>query len=201
MAARQRVDWDAIEPHYRAGIRSLKDIGAEFEVSDAAIIKHAKAKGWTRNLKAKIQAKADAKVSAATVSAEVSAEKALTEASRVEVEAEVQARIRLAHRKDIGRSRSLAMKLLAELEHQTDHGDLYERLAELLVDPTSESDAKDQSKRLEAFNKAISLSSRVSTMKALTECLKNLVALEREAFGIVTEVAPAGGEGDITITF
>lgn len=200
MAARQRADWDAIEPHYRAGIRSLKDIGAQFEVSDAAIIKHAKAAGWTRNLKAKIQAKADAKVSAATVSAEVSAEKALTEANRVEVEAEVQARIRLAHRQDIGRSRGLAMKLLAELEHQTEHGDLYERLADLLVD-TAGDDAKEQSKRLDAFNKAISLSSRVSTMKALTECLKNLVALEREAFGIVSEVAPPGGEGDITITF
>lgn len=49
--ARKQIDWDAIEPHYRAGIRSLKDIGAEFEVSDAAIIKHAKRDGWVRQAK------------------------------------------------------------------------------------------------------------------------------------------------------
>lgn len=114
--SRARVDWDAIEPHYRAGLRSLKDLGAEFEVSDAAIIKHARAKGWDRNLKAKIQAKADAKVSAAMVSAEVSETKALTEAVRIEVEAEVQARIRLTHRTDIGKYRAMGMNLAAELE-------------------------------------------------------------------------------------
>ena len=37
-ASRKIVDWDAIGVHYRAGIRSLKDIGAELGVSDAAII-------------------------------------------------------------------------------------------------------------------------------------------------------------------
>lgn len=48
---RSRVDWDAIEPHYRAGIRALKDIGREFDVSDAAIIKHARLHDWARSPK------------------------------------------------------------------------------------------------------------------------------------------------------
>lgn len=114
--SKERVDWDAIEPHYRAGVRSLKDIGSEYGVSDAAIIKHARKFDWSRNLAGKIQAKADAKVSAATVSAEVRESKKLTEAARVEVESEVQARIRLSHRTDIQRSKRIANKLLEVLE-------------------------------------------------------------------------------------
>lgn len=191
-AAKPRVDWDAIEPHYRAGIRALKDIGSEFGVSDAGIIKHAREAGWTRNLKAKIQAKADAKVSAAMVSAEVSEAKALTEATRIEVESEVQARIRLAHRADIGRARSMVMTLLGELEQQTGRADLFEELADLVLegddggaDPAA---AKErQRKRMEAFQKAMSLGSRTVTVQKLTEALKSLVGLEREAFGITGE--------------
>lgn len=83
---RRLVDWDAVALHYRAGVRSLKDIGAELKDSDAAVIKHARLNGWGRNLMAKTQAKADAKVSAATVSAEVRAQAKITEAVRVEVE-------------------------------------------------------------------------------------------------------------------
>lgn len=184
-ATRKRADWDAIEPHYRAGIRALKDIGREFGVSDAAIVKHAKANDWTRNLKAKIQARADAKVSAALVSAEVSARTKATEAVRVEVESEVQARIRLAHRADIGRARGLAMKLLAELEHQTDHQGLYEQLFDALHAPDDEDGAKDRWRKLnETFQRAMSLSGRADTMKKLAETLRVLIDKEREAFGV-----------------
>ena len=46
-----RPDWDAIELHYRAGIRSLRDIAAEFQVSNPAIIKHARKHGIVRGPK------------------------------------------------------------------------------------------------------------------------------------------------------
>lgn len=179
-AKRQRVDWDAIAPHYRAGIRSLKDIGTEFEVSDAAIIKHARLNGWDRNLKAKIQARADAKVSAATVSAEVSAQTKLTEAVRVEVESEVQARIRLGQRKDITRSRTLCMNLLGELESQTGNLPELQALGEMLRAP----DDTGADKLNDIYRAVISLPERTKTMKALAESLKTLIGLEREAFGI-----------------
>lgn len=175
-----RVDWDAIEPHYRAGIRALKDIGKQFEVSDAAIIKHAKKAGWTRNLKAKVQAKADAKVSAAMVSAEVSAQTKITEALTIEVEAEVQARVRLAHRTDIGRGRTLVMSLLGELEAQTGSLELMHKLGELLANP----DENGVDRMRDLYQKAISLGGRVATMKSLAEAMKNLIALERQAFGL-----------------
>jgi hypothetical protein len=48
--ARKVIDWEAVEIQYQAGVRSLKDIGVEFGVSDAGIIKRAKNEGWTRGL-------------------------------------------------------------------------------------------------------------------------------------------------------
>jgi hypothetical protein len=120
VSAAPRADWAVIEPHYRAGLRSLPDIAAEFGISHTAIAKHARKNGWERDIKARIQAKADAKVSAAMVAAEVSPETKATEALRVEVEAEVQARIRLDHRRDIGKFRLMAMNMAAELEELAD---------------------------------------------------------------------------------
>lgn len=180
MRPASKVDWDALGPHFRAGIRSLKDIGAEFCVSDAAIIKHARKVGWTRDLKGKVQAKADAMVSAAAVSAEVSEKIALTERIVVQAEAQVQARIRIAHRNDIGRGRALTMALFAELEAQTGAIESFRSLGEIL---RTEGD-NGADKLNDLYRAVISLPERTKTVKALSESLKNLIGLEREAYGI-----------------
>lgn len=112
---RARVDWDALEPHFRAGVRSLKDLGREFGCSDAGIIKHAREAGWVRNLTGKIQAKANAKVTAALVKAETG-ETQLTEAICVEVEAQVQSRIRLSHQTMLTKMREQVDALITELQ-------------------------------------------------------------------------------------
>lgn len=112
---RARVDWDALEPHFRAGIRSLKDLAREFGCSDAGIIKHARDAGWVRNLTGKIQAKANAKVTAALVKAETG-ETQLTEAICVEVEAQVQSRIRLSHQTMLTKMREQVDALITALQ-------------------------------------------------------------------------------------
>jgi hypothetical protein len=152
---RARVDWDAIEPHYRAGVRSLRDIAEEFGVSNPAIVKHAEKCGWTRNLEAKIKEKADAKVAAALVASERAESPAvkLTEAIRVEVEAEIQSRIRISHQKTLTKLR--------------------EQAEDLLVESTASGD---------------DLKTRISSLKALTETVAKLVPLERQAYGVDTEV-------------
>ena len=43
-------DWDAIERAYRAGQLSIKELARQHKLSDTAIHKRAKAKGWTRDL-------------------------------------------------------------------------------------------------------------------------------------------------------
>lgn len=189
--SRKVIDWESVELQYRAGIRSLKDIGREFAVSDAGILKRAKRDGWTRDLRAKIQAKAEAKVSAALVRAEVSERTKIAERELVEANAEAVAKIRLSQRADIKRSRALCMKLLTELEQQTDQVPELAELGELLRAP----DERGQDKRNDIYQAVISLPERTKTMKALAESLRIMVSLEREAFGIDAQ-ADAGAEGD-----
>jgi hypothetical protein len=180
--AKKTVDWDAIEPHYRAGIRSLKEIGEEFEVSDAAIIKHAKKKGWTRDLRAKIAARAEAKVSAAAVSAEVSAAKTANQEQIVEANAEAIFRIRMAHRSAAGKFQTLVQEMVKEIEVQTMDPALFAELGDLMNQGLNDKGRAD--KVAEAYQRVIALPGRVDTMKKLVEAFEKLVKLEREAFGL-----------------
>ena len=179
---RKVIDWESVEIQYRAGIRSLKDIGREFDVSDAAIVKRAKRDGWTRDLKAKIHAKAESKVSESLVSAEVSAQTRVREREVIEANANAVASVRLAHRRDIQRARSITMSLIDELEGQTG-AETVELLQQLGVLMRSDDD-KGQDKLNDLYHKIISLPGRARTMKDLGESLRVLVALERQAFGL-----------------
>lgn len=185
-AKRSAADWEAIERDYRAGAKSLREIAAEHGISHPAIRKRAERDGWTRDLQARVAAKAAALVSAAQVTAEVPAETKVTEALTVEVEAKVQARIRIAHRKDIGRTRDLLAKLLQELEQQTDGLATFEQLLDALAQEAGDDEkASDRRKRLwEQWQKAMSLGARADTMKKLSDTLRILIDKEREAYGM-----------------
>lgn len=181
-APKRTIDWESVELQYRAGIRSLKDIGSEFGVSDAGIIKRAKRDGWERDLRAKIQAKAEAKVSASLVSAEVSAQAKINERVIVEVNAQAVAEVRLAHRKDASRARILTNRLFDELEKQTDPANL--ALLEDLGEMLRREDPKGQDKLNDLYQKVIGLSERSKTMKVLADTFRVLVDIERTAFGM-----------------
>ncbi len=170
---RARVDWDAIEPHYRANTRPLREIGAEFGCSDAAIIKHAAKAGWERDLGAKIKAKADAKLAAALVATERADQPAakLTEAVRVEVEAEVQARVRQSHRTDINRSKRIVNRFLEALESVE------------IAEAPSEALRKARKAATE-LPPILSLKEATTIFKQLVDGQKVLVSMEREAYGI-----------------
>lgn len=202
---RAAVDWDRIEPHWRAGILSVLQIAADYEkatgrkISHTAINKHFKALQIPRNLAEKVRDKAKAIVSAAAVSEQVSAETTARDAEIINANAQLQADVVLSHRRDIKRGRSLTVKLLEELEQQCDNPDLLEKLGDIIIGPPITGDEpadraaeRDRRKLEEAFNKAISLGGRTSTMKQLADSLKVLVALEREAYGIDGEEKQGG---------
>jgi hypothetical protein len=173
------IDWEAIECAYRAGILSLRQIGTAHDVTEGAIRKRAKRDGWTRDLSEKIAAKAEDLVRKDAVRTSVRSELP-NEREVVEANALMQADIIRAHRKDITRSRSLAMSLLGELEQTTTNLDLFEQLGEILYAP----DKNGQDKRNEIYNKVISMASRIDGVKKLAETLKVLIGLERQAFGL-----------------
>lgn len=181
MTDKKPTDWERIEQLYRAGVLSVREIAVTCGTSHTAINKRAKAHGWERDLKAKIKAKADALVSKAEVSTKVSTETLATERGIVDANAQVIADIRMAHRTDIGRSRRLANKLLDELEGLTEEqGTLKELIAQL----KDSDEGADMSDVLALASKMSSLPSRTKTMKELAETLRNLVILERQAYGI-----------------
>lgn len=179
MTEKQAPDWELIETLYRAGILSVREIGAAQGVSHTAIQKKAKAGSWERDLKAKIKAKADALVAKAEVAKQVAIERVATEQGIVEGNAQVVADIRMAHRKDISRSRRLAIKLLDELEGMTDErATLHELIAQL-------KDGEDaDTAMLDLATKMMSLPNRTKIMKEIAESLRVLIALERQAYSI-----------------
>lgn len=193
---RARIDWEAVELDYRSGVKTLRIMAAIHGCAESAIRKKAKEQGWERDLSAKVRQKADELVRKEEVRKKVRTdpEFVATERKTVEVLAQTQADIIIGQRSDISRSRGLVMKLLEELEGQTDQPELMEKLAELA---TAEMDDKAAFKMREIFNRVVSLGGRSSVMKQLADSLKVLVALEREAFGIAgmdegAGKAPAG---------
>lgn len=200
-AKRVAVDWERIEPDWRAGIKSVLQIAADYQsatgqtISHTAINKHFKQIGVQRDLKAKVQAKAEAMVSAAVVSGSVSTATTETTAAIIDANATVLATVVWGHRKDIGKGRTLTMKLLQELEGQCDNPDLLEQLADILTAPEdgeSEAAMKRKERMWEQFNRAVSLGGRVDTMKKLADSLKSLVELERKVYGISEDVKASG---------
>lgn len=185
-----RADWERIEAQYRVGTMSLREIASQHKLTEGAIRKRAKRDGWERDLTEKVKAKADALVRKELVRTEVRKETA-TERVTVEVEAHVQARIRIAHRADITRSRTLAMRLLEELEAETS------QVPELLQLGKMMAGANDAGKLAALYDRIISLPGRTKVMKELSETLKTLIGLEREAFALGNDAGPADAIGEL----
>jgi len=186
MAAEKKViDWEKIELDYRAGVKTLRQIADEHDISHVSINKRAKRDGWVRDLSAKIKAKADDLVTKSLVTNEVTNEKRLTEKQIIDEGATALTNIRLGQRKDIQRSRKIAMSLFDELEMMVgqENVKLLEMLGELMWSP----DDKGNDKVNDLYMKIISMPGRVKSMKDLSDTLKTLIALERQAFGLDDE--------------
>lgn len=199
MAAKRKVDWDRIEPDWRAGVKSVQQMADEYteatgiSVTRGGINKHFKELGVERDLAAKVQSKAKAIVSAAMVSGKVSTETTATDSQIINASAMSVATVRIAHRNDISSSRALVQRMLAEIELQTDSPELFDRLAKLVMDaPDVETKDEAAARKLlqDSFYKVIGLSGRVDNVKKLVDAMKTLVGLERQAFGILDEEAP-----------
>jgi hypothetical protein len=191
MAERKAVDWDLVERDWRAGIKSKQQMSTEYGVSRQAMDKHFAKRGITRYLADKIRDKATSLVERSIVPAEPLSP--ATEREIVDANAALQSDIILTHRKDIQRTRKLSMQLLGELEAQTDSRDLIEELSDLLRNP----DDKAMMRRLELLERMMSLGTRAGTMKTLTETLRTLVSMERQAFGLDEKADDEGGDGAV----
>ncbi|HEK0427395.1 TPA: hypothetical protein SMO85_003547 [Proteus mirabilis] len=176
----KRPDWEAIESAYRAGVMSIREIASQYEITHQAISKRAKKEGWERDLKAKVKARAENLVAKREVASLVATEKAISERQLIEANAEVIANVRMEHRDDIRRARELTNNLFDELSAECADVPALRKLGELMFSP----DDNGRDKLNEIYHSIISLPERVKSAKALSETLKNLVGLERQAYGL-----------------
>ena len=175
-----KPDWEAIESAYRAGVMSLREIASQHGISEGAIRKRAKRDEWSRDLNAKVKERADDLVRKAEVRKQVRSETTLSERVLIEATAEVIATVRMEHRGDIRRARTLANALFDELEAECADVEALRALGQMMLEP----DENGRDRLNELYNAIISMPERVKSMKALSETLKNLIGLERQAYSM-----------------
>lgn len=185
----RKPDWEAIETAYRAGVMSLREIAAQHGISEGAIRKRAKRDDWSRDLAAKVKERADDLVRKAEVRKQVRTETALSERVLIEATAEVVAAVRMEHRGDIRRAREITNALFDELGAECADVASLRKLGELMLEP----DENGRDKLNEIYHSIISMPERVKAVKALSDALKNLIGLERQAYDI------DGPEGDNSV--
>lgn len=184
-----KPDWEAIETAYRAGVMSLREIAAQHGISEGAIRKRAKRDDWSRDLAAKVKERADDLVRKAEVRKQVRTETALSERVLIEATAEVVAAVRMEHRGDIRRAREITNALFDEIGAECADVASLRKLGELMLEP----DENGRDKLNEIYHSIISMPERVKAVKALSDALKNLIGLERQAYDI------DGPEGDNSV--
>lgn len=175
------IDWAKVEVEYRAGILSVYELASRYKVEAKAIKRRAHQLGWVRDIRRRIHSQAENLVAE-------NAAPGRTERQVVEANARVVADVRLKHRDDIHRARKLCLDLLLELEGASVGkellADIHNELSKKFAD-----DDNAIKKQEKAYLKALSLAGRSSTLKILSDTLKNLINLEREAWGMEQEQA------------
>ena len=162
---RKKVDWEAIERKYSAGVDSLRAIAAEFDVTESLIRYHAKTEKWDRDLSKSVREKTESLLRKAELRSQLrtkndarNAQKEASQREEVEISATARVMVVLSHRKDIAALRDTARCLKDELD-------------------TCEED----------------LGKRTSILKMLSDTQKNLIASEREAFGLDSNTESSEG--------
>jgi DNA-binding Lrp family transcriptional regulator len=178
------VDKEALQKEYEAGILSLRELSRKFSLDPkkghVQIKRLADREGWAQDLGAKIQAKAEAKLAKQALPVEKREAPRIADKLIIEANAEAIVQVRMRHRTDISKGMALTLKLMEELEHHTDNLELLEQLGQIMYAP----DKNGKDRLNEIYHAVISLPERLKSNKALSETVKNYIALEREAYGI-----------------
>ena len=186
MAERKQVDWEGVERDYSAGLLSLREIGDKHNVAHQVIARKAKKEEWARDLREKIAKAVDKKIGDKQVGDSLGDSKKASEKEVIEANAQAIVDIKLAHRGDIRKSKRIVNALFDELELTTDNRELFEELGEIL---RQESES-GHDKLNEIYKKCISMPQRIDGVKKLTDALKTMIGLEREAYDIQSTPTP-----------
>lgn len=177
---RKRADWEAVERDYRTDRYTLRELEAKHGISYAEISRKSKKEGWTKDLRGAIRQATDVALLRESIE---EAQKSVTET--VLVAAELNKQVILSHRNDIKATRDVTATLLHELTVASLLAEDQEILAQVLAGSGAE--PVDEARARAAVQKALSITSRISSIKALADTFDKLQIAERRAFGIVEE--------------
>lgn len=179
-----KVDWEAIEREYRAGQLSVREIGRQHSIPESTIRKKAKAEGWSRDLTERVKEAVRSEL-VRSEGAEAMREGCVQEEKEI-VKAAAARTIKLVqiHRADAKMQRQILADLIGELKarlsviKEVRKVEVSEETGKpLCLSPFTLDELKDTS----------AISRNAST------ALKNLVTIERQAYGL--DVKGDDGEG------
>lgn len=101
MSDRRKPDWESVEREYRAGQLSIREIARKHGLSDTAIRKEAKARGWARDLADKVRKAVREELVRTDGSQAGSQSQRANEAEIVEAAKRVGVEVQLSHRRDL----------------------------------------------------------------------------------------------------
>jgi hypothetical protein len=194
--ASEAIDWDPIKREYCLAQVTVRTLAMTHGVDPAALVRKAKKEGWVRSKRAEVRAMSEHQLLMAGI-VNVN-EKAIPTALDVAAAATVRTNVILAHRRDAGRARTLAMTMMQELEVMNAAPMVLRDMQELLRKSQAgeELPAELLNRADQWLGQALTLDNRTGILKALSETLTRLVAIEREAFGIgEPEPPPPPGDG------
>jgi hypothetical protein len=178
----KKVDWEAVESEYRVGQLSMRALATKHNCTAAAISKKAKEKSWVKDATQEVRERTRAALIAQTGKEDdsVNGVNTVNTPTREDVAVAVQTNLAVIkrHRKDIGQGQEIVSLLMGQLIDTAVNRESIENDIEI------ETKDDDNGQRRYRMNKAISLPSNAAVLRDLSTAMKNLVALERQAFNL-----------------
>ncbi len=171
MPLRQPIDWEAVYRDFRAGILSVREVGALHHVSHVSIIRKAQKHGWVRDLSKRVRDEITRKVAtSSTTKITVVDEEQIIEEAASQALAIIK-----KHRVAIAKLDDAKTKLVKELHNR----------------PTKLWVGQYQGKIITKVV-GIAVTERATALLALAGVEERRIRLERQAFGIADEANPGG---------
>lgn len=167
MRNQKKLDWEKIEPAYRAGQISIREIARRHGCSDKAIRMKAKKKGWQRDLTKRIQE--EVRSSLVRTKVRTLEETQATDKEIIETAVGVGIAIEQLQRKDIGKLRELEAKLLDELDNEP---------LKLYITQFKGMIVQKEIR--------IAVTEKASALNHLSQVMQRRIKLEREAYNLDT---------------
>lgn len=177
---RTKINWEPIEGEYRAGTYSDAELARRHGCSRTAIQKRVAKEGWKRDLARQVRDATNSKMlkidaGVADCVATCNVQETIDKAS------DTRASVQVCHRKDIRNGREIVAILSSQLRETALER---EQINESIDAETESGDGKIDHRKRAQMKRAVALPANAATARDLTTALKNLVALERQAFNI-----------------